>query len=46
MAYPPLPHPAQVDLGDVVRREIKIFGTICYTRQEFESACTSWRTAG
>ena len=26
----------QVDLGDVVRREIKIFGTICYTRQEFE----------
>ncbi len=26
----------QVDLGDVVRRELKIYGTICYTRQEFE----------
>lgn len=28
--------PPQVDLGDVVRREISIYGTICYTRQEFE----------
>jgi len=26
----------QVDLGKVVRREIRIYGTICYTRQEFE----------
>lgn len=26
----------QVDLGKVVRSEIKIYGTICYTRQEFE----------
>jgi len=26
----------KVDLGKVVRSEIKIYGTICYTRQEFE----------
>ena len=26
----------QVDLGKVVRSEINIYGTICYTRQEFE----------
>jgi Threonine dehydrogenase and related Zn-dependent dehydrogenases len=26
----------EVDLGKVVRSEIKIYGTICYTRQEFE----------
>ena len=26
----------QVDLGKVVRSEIDIYGTICYTRQEFE----------
>ena len=26
----------EVDLGQVVRREIQIYGTICYTRQEFE----------
>lgn len=26
----------EVDLGKVVRREINIYGTICYTRQEFE----------
>lgn len=26
----------EVDLGKVVRSEIRIYGTICYTRQEFE----------
>ncbi len=26
----------EVDLGAVVRREIRVWGTICYTREEFE----------
>jgi len=29
-------HLPEVDLGKVVRSEVSIFGTICYTRQEFE----------
>lgn len=29
-------HLPEVDLGKVVRSEIDIYGTICYTRQEFE----------
>ncbi len=29
-------HPAEMNLGKVVRSEIKVFGTICYTRNEFE----------
>lgn len=29
-------HLPQLDLGKVVRSEISVFGTICYTREEFE----------
>jgi 2-desacetyl-2-hydroxyethyl bacteriochlorophyllide A dehydrogenase len=28
--------PAEMDLGKVVRSELNVFGTICYTRNEFE----------
>lgn len=35
----------KVDLGKVVRSEIKIYGTICYTRQEFEE-CLDFVEAG